>query len=133
VVLVEQSAEACLTADTGGGEGDYVRVVVRCSPAAGHVGALGVVVLWSGHGSEHWSRPHPERTVADIARELGVDHETLRQWVIAADEQQVREAAGLGQAELEELKRLGEENAELKVEKEILRKAAQYFATEMGR
>ncbi len=75
----------------------------------------------------------PERTVADIARELGVNHETLRQWVIAADKQQVREAAGLGQAELEELKRLRKENAELKVEKEILRKAAQYFAKEMGR
>jgi transposase len=75
----------------------------------------------------------PERTVADIARELGVNHETLRQWVIAADKQQVREAAGLGQAELAELKRLRKENAELKLEKEILRKAAQYFAKEMGR
>lgn len=72
----------------------------------------------------------PERAVADIARELGVNHETLRQWVIAADKQQVREAAGLGQAELEELRRLRKENAELKVEKEILRKAAQYFAKE---
>ncbi|HWG26424.1 transposase [Actinospica sp.] len=29
----------------------------------------------------------PERTVASIARELGVNHETLRQWVKAADEQ----------------------------------------------
>jgi len=75
----------------------------------------------------------PERTVADIARELGVNHETLRQWVVAADKQQVREAAGLGQAEIEELKRLRKENAELKIEKEILRKAAQYFAKEMGR
>jgi transposase len=75
----------------------------------------------------------PERTVAEIARELGVNHETLRQWVKAADKQQVRAAAGLGAAELEELKRLRKENAELRVEKEILRKAAQYFAKEMGR
>jgi transposase len=75
----------------------------------------------------------PERTVADFARELGVNHETLRQWVIAVDRQQAREAAGLGQDELAELKRLRKENAELKVEKEILRKAAQYFAKEMGR
>lgn len=75
----------------------------------------------------------PERTVADIARELGVNHETLRQWVIAADKQQAREAAGLGRAELEELRRLRKENAELKLEKDILRKAAQYFAKEMGR
>ena len=75
----------------------------------------------------------PERTVAEIARELGVNHETLRQWVKAADKQQVQQAAGLGAAELEELKRLRKENAELRVEKEILRKAAQYFAKEMGR
>jgi transposase len=75
----------------------------------------------------------PERTVAEIARELGVNHETLRQWVKAADKEQARAAAGLGPAELEELKRLRKENAELRVEKEILRKAAQYFAKEMGR
>ena len=75
----------------------------------------------------------PERTVAEIARELGVNHETLRQWVKAADKQQVQQAAGLGAAELEELKRLRKENAELRVEKEIPRKAAQYFAKEMGR
>lgn len=75
----------------------------------------------------------PERTVAEIARELGVNHETLRQWVKAADKQQAQQAAGLGAAELEELKRLRKENAELRIEKEILRKAAQYFAREMGR
>jgi transposase len=75
----------------------------------------------------------PERTVADIARELGVNHETLRLWVKAADRRRSLEAAGLGRAELEELKRLRKENAELRIEKEILRKAAQYFATEMGR
>ena len=79
------------------------------------------------------AKASPERTVAGIAREFGVNHETLRQWVIAADKQRVREAAGLGQAEFEELKRLRKENAELKIEKEILRKAAQYFAKEMGR
>lgn len=75
----------------------------------------------------------PERTLADVARELGVNAETLRQWVAAADWQQARQAAGLGQDELAELKRLRKENAELKIEKEILRKAAQYFAKEMGR
>jgi transposase len=75
----------------------------------------------------------PDRTVAEIARELGVNHETLRQWVIAAGKQQAAQGAGLGRAELEELRRLRKENAELKLEKEILRKAAQYFAKEMGR
>ena len=75
----------------------------------------------------------PDRTIAEIARELGVNHETLRQWVIAADKQLAMESAGLGRAELEELRRLRKENAELRLEKEILRKAAQYFAKEMGR
>jgi len=78
-------------------------------------------------------RSSPERTVAEIGRELGVNHETLRQWVLAADKQQAAQGAGLGRAELEELRRLRKENAELKLEKEILRKAAQYFAKEMGR
>jgi transposase len=40
---------------------------------------------------------------------------------------------GVGHGELEELARLRKENAELKIEREILRKAAQYFAREMGR
>ena len=75
----------------------------------------------------------PERTVAEIGRELGVHHETLRQWVLAADKKAAQEAAGLGDSELEELKRLRKEVNELRVEKEILRKAAQYFAKEMGR
>lgn len=72
----------------------------------------------------------PDRTLAAIARELGVNHETLRQWVKATDRQQAMQDAGLGRAELEELRRLRRENAELKLEKEILRKAAQYFAKE---
>jgi transposase len=53
--------------------------------------------------------------------------------VIAADKQQAAQGAGLGRAELEELRRLRKENAELRLEKEILRKAARYFAKEMGR
>jgi transposase len=52
-------------------------------------------------------------------QELGVNHETLRNWV-NADER-------------EELRRLRKEVCELELEKEILRKAAAYFAKEMGR
>jgi transposase len=75
----------------------------------------------------------PDRTLADVGRELGVNAETLRQWVAAAEKGRALRAAGLGEDELAELKRLRRENAELKLEKEILRKAAQYFAREMGR
>lgn len=73
------------------------------------------------------------RTIAQVAEELGVNRETLRSWVRRAEKDQVLASAGVGRAELDELGRLRRENAELKVEKEILRKAAQYFAREMGR
>lgn len=73
------------------------------------------------------------RSIAQVAEELGVNRETLRSWVRRAERTEVLASAGVGQVELEELARLRRENAELKVEREILRKAAQYFAREMGR
>lgn len=80
----------------------------------------------------------PQRTVAEIARELGVNQETLRLWVKA--ERDRRSSAGRGRAgdevsaeERDELRRLRKRVAELELEKEILRKAAAYFAKEMGR
>jgi transposase len=73
------------------------------------------------------------RSIPQVAEELGVNRETLRYWVRRAEKNEALASAGVGVDELEELKRLRRENAELKVEKEILRKAAQYFAKEMGR
>jgi transposase len=73
------------------------------------------------------------RSIAEVAAELGVNRETLRSWVRRAEKDEALASAGVGQSELEELRRLRRENAELKVEREILRKAAQYFAKEMGR
>jgi transposase len=79
------------------------------------------------------------RTIREVGRELGVNHETLRNWVNAARQ---AEQAGPGSPERggqvstderEELRRLRKKVAELELEKEILRKAAQYFAKEMGR
>jgi transposase len=76
------------------------------------------------------------RTLRDVGRELGVNHETLRNWVNAAKR---AEQTGSGGGELvsaderEELRRLRKKVAELELEKEILRKAAAYFAKEMGR
>ena len=84
-------------------------------------------------------RSSPHRTLREVGRELGVNHETLRNWVNAAkrDEQT---AAGsperserVSADERDELRRLRKKVAELELEKEILRKAAQYFAKEMGR
>ena len=73
------------------------------------------------------------KSIAQVAAELGVNRETLRSWVRRAQRGEALAQAGVGDQELAELKRLRRENAELKIEKEILRKAAAYFATEMGR
>jgi transposase len=78
------------------------------------------------------------RTLRDVGRELGVNHETLRGWVSAAkraDEQRAGRSGDGGElsgAERDELRRLRRKVAELELEKEILRKAAAYFAKEMG-
>jgi transposase len=81
-----------------------------------------------------------DRSLREIGRELGVNHETLRNWVNAAKRAEQasagqRPAAGkVGADERdEELRRLRKKVAEVELEKEILRKAAQYFAKEMGR
>lgn len=78
------------------------------------------------------------RTIRDVGRELGVNHETLRNWVTAAKRADLAGSGGgdveqVGAGEREELRRLRKRVAELELEKEILRKAAQYFAKEMGR
>ncbi len=80
------------------------------------------------------------RTIRDVGRELGVNHETLRNWVNAVKRAEQAGSGGssdrdeqVSPSEREELRRLRKKVAELELEKEILRKAAQYFAKEMGR
>jgi transposase len=78
------------------------------------------------------------RTLRDVGRELGVNHETLRNWVNAAKRAGQSLSGGergeqVSADEREELRRLRRKVAELELEKEILRKAAAYFAKEMGR
>jgi transposase len=80
------------------------------------------------------------RTLREVGRELGVNHETLRNWVNAAKRAEQspagssrRDSGEVSADEREELRRLRKKVAELELEKEILRKAAQYFAKEMGR
>lgn len=80
------------------------------------------------------------RTLREVGRELGVNHETLRGWVNATRraEQDTTTADGsageqVNAVEREELNRLRKRVAELELEKDILRKVAAYFAKEMGR
>ncbi len=78
------------------------------------------------------------RPINQVARELGMSHETLRNWVRKRERQTGTPAAasGAGVAVADkdvEIARLRREVAELRQEKEILRKAAAYFAKEMDR
>lgn len=72
-----------------------------------------------------------DRPLAQVARDLGVNHETLRQWVKAAERAKdpVVAADSAKDAEIERLRR---QVRELETEREILRKAAKYFARETG-
>jgi transposase len=73
------------------------------------------------------------RSVAAVARSLEMSSKTLANWVYRARKGQalVKRAPALPTSELEaELSRLRQENARLRVEKEILKKAAAYFARE---
>ena len=56
-----------------------------------------------------------DKTIAEVARDLGINDTTLGNWV---------------RADQAELTRLRRENATLKMEREILKKAAAFFATE---
>jgi len=76
-------------------------------------------------------RSSPNRSVARIARELGVSDNSLRSWITQFEIDQ-GEREGLSTEEREELSKLRKENKVLRQEKEILRKAAAFFAREDG-
>jgi len=67
--------------------------------------------------------------VAKIARDLDVSIETLRKWVNQA-QIDAGERGGLTTEQTEELRRLRKEVKVLKEEREILKKAAAFFARE---
>jgi transposase len=64
-----------------------------------------------------------------LAKDLGVSQQTLRAW-----RRQVQvdsgEREGLTSEQLEELRRLRRENRTLQMEREVLKKAAAFFARE---
>jgi transposase len=73
----------------------------------------------------------PGKSVAQIAKELGVSDNSLRSWIKQTQIEQ-GEREGLTTEEREELRRLRKEVKVLRQEKEILRKAAAFFAREDG-
>ena len=88
-------------------------------------------------------RPHPPefhrravelareraKPIAKIAEDLGISESCLRNWLHQADIDEGRRE-GLTTDELSEITQLRRENRVLKMEKEILGKAAAFFANE---
>jgi transposase len=71
------------------------------------------------------------RSIPQLAKELGVSEGSLRNWLKQADiDEGIRD--GLTTHERQELNRLRREVKILQQEKEILKKAAAFFATENG-
>ena len=72
---------------------------------------------------------------AAVARRLGINETTLRNWVAdhLGEEARGSDPLAIAVSEREELRQLRKENAELRTEREILRKAAAYFAQETVR
>jgi transposase len=89
-------------------------------------------------------RPHPpefrrravelarmrEKPVAEIAADLGISDSCLRNWMRQADLDEGRRSEGLSSAERDELVKLRRELRVAKLENEILKRAAAYFAAE---
>ena len=72
------------------------------------------------------------RTPEDLAKEFEPSAESIRNWVKQADRDGGLRRDGLTTDEKEELRRLRRENRVLREEKEILKKAAAWFAEEAG-
>lgn len=70
------------------------------------------------------------RTVASVARELGLIEQTLRNWVNGYRENHAADEPALTVAERGRLRELEKEVRELRLEKEFLGKAAAFFASE---
>jgi transposase len=89
-------------------------------------------------------RPHPpefrqravelarlrEKPVAQIAEDLGISDSCLRNWMAQADREEGRRKDGLTSAERDELVKLRRELRVARLEVEILKRAAAYFASE---
>jgi transposase len=65
-----------------------------------------------------------------LAKDLGISEVTLRNWVKQDKAERAERPCGLSSDEREELKRLRDENAKQRMDRETLAKAAVFFAKE---
>lgn len=72
-----------------------------------------------------------DRSRAEVAKSLGISDGSLAAWVKAVEAAEMPGA--LDANERAELERLRKENKDLRMDREILRKAAAYFAKETTR
>jgi transposase len=91
------------------------------------------------YASEFWRQVvellRAERDPADLAREFEPSAQAIRNWVAVADRQEGRREtepapaqSALATAEREEIARLRRENKQLRQERDILSRAAAWFA-----
>ena len=72
------------------------------------------------------------RTPEELSREFEPSGQTIRNWVAQAALDAGQRTDGLTSTEQAELRQLRRENRQLKLEREILKKAAAWFARETG-
>ena len=86
------------------------------------------------YAAEFWERMielvRAGRSPESLAEEFEPTAQSIRNWVAQADRDEGRRGDGLTSAEREELNRLKRENRQLKLERDILSKAAAWFARE---
>lgn len=73
------------------------------------------------------------RSISQLSKELGVSQQSLRNWAKQEQLDKGERSDGLTSSEREELRRLRRENRVLAEERDILRKAAAFFAKESDR
>lgn len=73
------------------------------------------------------------KTIRGLSRDLGVSDQTLRNWLRQGDIDAGRRHDGLTTAERDELRRLRADNRTLRMERDLLKKAAVVFASDGDR